>query len=215
MKKILSVTILFWVLLSLPVISQDTSSFTKPTLKGNLIIGGDFKFAFSHEFEKVYYNTIYISESKFKTDAISLSISPEIGYFIIDGLAIGVSPTFSYSYLKSTVLISSFLVNTKGHSLGIGGNLFLKYYLKNCIFFEIESGYSYSKSTNNASHPSTNSIYSVIPSIGYAIFLNSKVSIEPKINYEFNYLSMKYSDQSMVNESANGISLSAQFSIFF
>jgi hypothetical protein len=215
MKKNLSVTILFWVLLSLPVISQDASSFTKPTLKGNLIIGGDFKFAFSHDFEKAYYNTIYISESEFKVDEISLSVSPEIGYFIIDGLAIGVSPIFSYSYTKSTILFSSFMVDTKGHSLGIGGNLFLKYYLKNCIFFEIASGYSYSKSTNYSTHPSSNNIYSIIPSIGYAIFLNSKVSIEPKINYEFNNLSMKYSDQSTAKESANGISLSAQFSIFF
>ena len=215
MRKILFTTTTFLLLLSLPVISQDTSIFTKPTLKGNLIIGGDFKFAFSHDFEKAYYNSIYISESKFKTNAISLSISPEIGYFIIDGLAIGVSPTFSYSYLKSTVLISSFLVNTKGHSLGIGGNLFLKYYLKNCIFFEIESGYSYSKSTDTSAQPSLNNIYSVIPSIGYAIFLSSKVSFEPKINYEFNYYSMNYSNQSTVKESANGISLSAQFSIFF
>jgi hypothetical protein len=215
MRKILFTTTTFLLLLSLPVISQDTSSFTKPTLKGNLIIGGDFKFAFSHAYEKAYSNNIFISDSRFKIDAISLSISPEIGYFIIDGFVIGVSPTFTYSSTKSTGLISSILVDMKGNSLGIGGNLFVKYYLKNCLFFEIESGYKYSKSTDNATNPFSNSTYSVIPSIGYAIFLNSKVSIEPKINYEFNYLSSKYSDSSTSKESVNGISLSAQFSIFF
>jgi hypothetical protein len=215
MKKNLLVTILFLALLSLPGISQENTSFTKPTIKGNFIIGGDFKFAFSHAFQETNYNSIYISDSKFKIDAISLSISPEIGYFIIDGLAIGVSPAFTYSNTKSTILYSSILADMQGNSLGIGGNLFLKYYLKNCLFFEIESGYSHSKSTDNATHPFSYSTYSFIPSIGYAIFLNSKVSIEPKINYEFNYLSSEYSDSSTSKESANGISLSAQFTIFF
>jgi hypothetical protein len=215
MKKILSITILFCVFLNLPVFSQESSGITKPTLKGNLLIGGDFKFAFSHKYDEAYFNSPYTTDSKIKSDGISLSISPQIGYFIIDGLAIGLSPSFSYSYTKSKVLFNPYMIDNKGHSIGLGGDLFLKYYLKNGVFFEIESGYSHSKFTNTVTDPSANNIYSVIPSIGYAIFINSKVSIEPKINYEFKYISETYSGESSSKESANGLSLSAQFAVFF
>jgi hypothetical protein len=214
MRKILSTTTILLVLMSLPVISQDTANITRPILKGNFIVGGDLRFDFSNYFQDVNYSGLYPLNARYKINGISLSISPEIGYFIIDGLAIGISPSFSYSYSKSTALSGSSFGDSKGHSLGTGVSVFLKYYLRNCIFFEIESGYLHSKDKNTTSDPSTYNNYSVIPSIGYAIFVNSKVSIEPKINYEFNYQSIE-SSNIISKVSENGISLSVGFPIFF
>jgi hypothetical protein len=215
MKKILITAYLLVMLLSLPCLAQESSDISKPTLKGNIILGGDLKFDFSNNFNKVNYpyGTFPVYE-EYTSNRISFTIGPQAGYFLIDGLAIGISPSVSYSFTKLTNYSGSMLVGYKNHSIGWGVNAFAKYYLKNCIFFELESGYSHLKGVTDSFDPNSDYTYSIIPGVGYAIFLNSKVAIEPKINYEFNFSSTKNSSGSWYKQSSNGISLSAQFVIF-
>jgi hypothetical protein len=198
--------------MSSPVFSQDNPDITKPTLKGNFIVGGDFDFGYSNKYEESKYYQQSLNATN-KSNDISLSVNPKIGYFIINSLAIGISPSLSYLHSK-VILINPYSATSLGHSFGAGMNVFIKYYLKNYIFFELESGFSRSKAKNNtSSDESSYNTFSIVPSVGYAIFLSPKVSIEPKINYNFNYISSKSSNVTYIY-SINGVSFSAGFTIY-
>ena len=182
--------------------SKNISQIVRPITKGNIVLGGDVYFALiKNDGEANYIDPIdYYAESK--STGISLSLSPVFGYFILDGLVLGLSPSFSYSNSKTTSKNSLTFEDYKyeGNSYSIGISPFIKYYFKNCIFVGLESGYSYSigkSSTSDLKHTSNN--YTISPSLGYAFFINSKISIEPCINYLYTKNSLKSSTSDSVN----------------
>jgi hypothetical protein len=209
MKRLLPIFI--FILISLFAYSQDQSGIIKPIKKGNLIIGGDLKFDGSGKSDEVNYPAMP-PISDYKSTQISFSVSPDFGYFVTDGLVIGVSPAFQYTYSKTRSL-TGIIINPKVNSFGLGGYIFIKYYLENCIFFEFETGYMHDWSSSNGFDKATSDVYSFIPGIGYAIFINPKVSIEPKINYEFNRFTMKSVSMSD-KQTSNSISFSVAFTMF-
>ena len=213
MKRILP--ILIFLFACLPVFSQEKSEIVKPITKGNYIIGGDLKINYQSLYEKATYSSL--PEMNFRTNSFQVDISPEIGYFLADGLVIGLSPTIQYSFSKPKS--ASYLYpGAKGHTVGLGTNVFIKYYLKNNIFLQLETGYVHDwiVQRNSTFGNYTYNYFSFTPSIGYAFFINSKVSFEPKINYTFN--KNDTSDTSNLGTSTkistNGIFLSMQFTIF-
>ena len=145
-------------LLSLAFSITSFAQIEKPITKGNMIISG----AGSIESYRSRYGD-------FASNTFNLSLSPGVGYFIIDNLAIGINTNFS--------------ITSQGgygvYSLGLGP--YARYYFKNGLFLNGELGYDLLHGLKN--NGTKQKEYSIIPGIGYAIFLNPKVSFEPSINY--------------------------------
>jgi hypothetical protein len=131
------------------------SQIDKPIKKGNINMGGNGS----------------ISKLNFRdsNDKIfSAYINPACNYFLIDNLATGLTASLGYNKINGV----------KSTSYGIGPNI--KYYLNNGILLRAES--LISKSTGNTSDTKT---FTFKSGIGYAIFINSKVSIEPVFLYYY------------------------------
>jgi outer membrane protein len=136
------------------------SQIEKPVTKGNFIISGGGS----------------IEYSKYKSDNVEFSkrdysFNPGLGYFILDNFAIGLNTTFGYSKLS-----------VKSYTYGLGP--YAKYYFKNGIFLKTETFYSYNIQKATEITPKTHSL-TVAPGIGYSFFLNSKISLEPSLNYSY------------------------------
>jgi hypothetical protein len=153
----------------------------RPIKKGNIVLGGGAGFTYSNSYGsyKVFDpdNGQYYYQNS-DQESVSFSFGPLFGYFIIDGLEIGISHSYSYNQQKYS--------NYKGITNSIGIDPFIKYYFNNGFFTGLESGYNYSISKQQGfDYRRKYSYLSINPSIGYAIFINSKVSIEPSLEYSF------------------------------
>jgi outer membrane autotransporter protein len=208
-KFFLALGILFY---SINVYSQ----IDKPITKGNIILGGGGELGFSNS-NYDSHSTDYDYNSK--GTSFSFSLDPRFGYFVFDGFVLGLSPSFSYGFGKSTST-STYLGNpsdpmeSKRHSYGIGLDVFVKYYFKNCIFIGLESGYLYSNSKYSDENNATKyNSFSISPAVGYAIFITPKVSIEPCLNYSYSlYTGKNPLDNS--NSLDNDLSISVGFHWF-
>ena len=86
----------------------------KPITKGNFLIGGDASggyFKITHSDQVVF-------------EQYDFSLSPSLGYFIGNGLAVGISPLFNYTNV----------VDMSWTYLSVGAGVYLKYYLKKKYF---------------------------------------------------------------------------------
>lgn len=187
MHEVMKLLMKFFFAIVIIFISIDCfSQVEKPTTKGNMTLGGDFNVNFG--FQNSSYTIdqtpgVYEVENK----NLGISINPTFGYFICNGLILGLSPSYVYNYDKNitTNTISGELNNDNSHSNNIGVNIFLKYYFKNSIFVRLESGYEYGiNKLSLVEDIYKSSTFSLRPSLGYAIFINSKISIEPSLNYK-------------------------------
>ena len=133
----------------------------KPITKGNIIISGGGTIQYS----KVNAN------SNYNQSIFSVSLNPGIGYFFVNNLALGLTTNFNYYSTE----------NNKFYSIGIGPTI--KYYFGNGILIKGESTFnSLHGIGDNTANENT---FSFKPGVGYAFFINSKVSLEPSLNYEF------------------------------
>lgn len=152
----------------------------KPIKKGNITLGGSVGFGYSAASRKSIITDSYGQSFEGTTDQKTMSVylNPGFGYFVVDGLVIGISPSFSYTHDK----YSGFIRN----SYSIGITPFAKYYFNNGFFAGFKASYHFSISKQPGYDYSTkyNQI-SIRPSLGYAIFINSKVSLEPSLEYSF------------------------------
>lgn len=150
--------------------------------KGNWMVGGYANFSSS----KSEYNPT--DGSKSTSSGSGLQLSPTIGYFLIDKLVIGLSPSFSYSNPSSG-----------DNVIGYGVGPFARYYLlkpENRINVLTHIGYSYYTSSGN-----THSNNYVIKA-GPVVYFNSSVGLEFTIDYSGGR--SKYNDGSdFLNKSIN------------
>jgi hypothetical protein len=127
----------------------------EPTTQGNMIIGGSGSF---------YWR----KSSGTNGSLIGMYLEPTAAWFVVDYLAVGAG-------------ISTGLYFNDGetsYTLGIGP--LVKYYSDFGLVFSAQATYEYSH------YPSTKtSWFALKPGIGYAIFLNQKVSLEPTLTYQF------------------------------
>jgi hypothetical protein len=157
----------------------------KPIKKGNIVLGGSIGFSYS-KMSRSYKGVNPLTNQYFYQNSgqqsVVISFGPSFGYFIIDGLVIGMTP--SYSLSQSEYSNDSWNSNSITNSIGIGP--FIKYYFKNGFFLGLDAGYSFSVSKLHGSDNLDKYQHlSINPSFGYAIFINSKVSIEPSLEYSF------------------------------
>lgn len=176
---------LFFLAISVSSFSQTK----KPISKGNIILSGSGTIQ-SYHGETTSGNTFT------KTTLFALSLSPGAGYFIIDNFAIGANATIMY-YKQSP---------NKYYTLGLGP--WARYYFDHGIFVKAETNFIllHGMGSNNSRQRS----YSITPGVGYAFFLNQKVTLEPCLSYTFSHT--HYSSD--LNERLNNLQLEIRFSIF-
>lgn len=146
----------------------------KPIIKGNSIISGGGTIEYSK-----YESGIYNGSTR------TITFNPGFGYFFIDNLVLGLNTTIGYE--KTSVKYTTY---------GIGP--FAKYYFNNGVFIKTETFYSTTKAVGSSTHKTTS--LSMAPGVGYAFFLNSRVSLEPSLNYRYNHYTSDISDSMKTND---------------
>ncbi len=134
--------------------------------KGNWMVGGSGSF----------YSEDYKNE-QFKYKNTVFGLRPNIGYFLINRLALGVSPviTFTKTDVSGTSPVTSY-----------GAGIFTRYYILNPekkINILTHVGYSLSKSSNS---DGTSTILDLRG--GPAFFINNSVALEMTLNYQASQL---------------------------
>jgi len=197
MKYVIAIFLIFYAI-------DCRSQIDKPIKKGNIQLGGSAGISYFNlnERYKVVNADGQYQDHTNEVKYFSFSLRPSFGYFIVDGLVIGISPSFSYT--RSSNNASSGSVNR------FGIEPFTKYYFNNGFFIGMKSGYYFTtqKEPENKSYE-----LSFNPSIGYAFFINPKVSIEPSLEYSF---SKNIINNSVINtiSKENGIFFAIGFHIF-
>ncbi len=139
---------------------QSYCQIEKPVSKGNFTISGG---------GTIEYSKTTMGDAK--TSTHNFNFNPGLGSFIIDNLAVGLNTTFGIE--KTSVKYYTF-----------GAGPFAKYYFKNGVFLKTETFYSSTKAVGTGTTYKFSS-FTIAPGIGYAVFLNSKISLEPSLNYRF------------------------------
>ena len=150
-----------------------TTATTAQITKGNWMVGGSGSFSYSKTEPK---NTTssgttidYVSKG-----ALSILLEPNIGYFIMDKLSLGLKINFLNSFIEG----QSFSLSNS--DISISPNF--RYYFLNedkiyNLFIEPSYYYFTSKNLGSASGYGLKS--------GLVVFLNSSVGIEPSLNYVY------------------------------
>jgi len=178
-------TLLMLLVFSLNAFSQ----VEKPITKGNILLEGGGTIQYSN----------VTSDLGSKTSIFDISLNPGFAYFIIDHLAIGLNTPISY-YEQG---------NNDYYTLGVGP--IVRYYFNNGLFLKTEASYSFLHGLE--SNIQVNNYFSLKPGIGYAFFINQKVSLEPCLSYEFENTKFKSGSSTMTNKS-NNLLVELKFSIF-
>ena len=171
---------------TLNLLGQDLN----PTQKGNRMLGGSGSIAYFTQFEE--------NSSSF----FAFNLNPSIGWFLSDGFALGVAPTF---------YISNIFSNYGDPYLGIGTDVFLAKYFGSGIFIKGSTGYVLTHSFDSSDGNNAYSDHSIriIPEFGYAFFLGPNVALELSLT---NVLDIRLSDGS--TSFYNYSMLKAGFQIF-
>jgi hypothetical protein len=145
------------------------SNDEKQIKRGDIIISGSASFytRFSH-YESGSTNS--------NSSGVYLGINPSLLFFVSDGLALGTRVSAGFNSTEGNF----------GYYLGLGPEL--RYYFNFGLFIKAGASYDYN---HNESY-SYNS-FNANPAIGYAIFLNPHVALEPCFFYNLNFGNYNYS----------------------
>lgn len=153
------------------------------TNKGTIYIGAESNSLFSSNSSFIKLND---SDEKLnENDFINFNISPQIGYFIIDGLMIGAKIEYTYGNAKSDFSESS--SNTI-----LAGPTIRYYFLKSKIRPFVNGTYTYSFFKNEATIHTGNvndlkqRIYNFDLGIGASFFFSKNISLDLVLNYSKN-----------------------------
>jgi hypothetical protein len=167
----------------------------KPITKGNFSLGGGFSIS--------RFNS---TEDKSSNHFSGLAIFPKFGYFITDGLELGMCPEVSFSKNKNELFVNDdyYYLNylNTDNSLSIGLSPYVEYYFKSGIFCNFEVAYKYAFGlSENKTTGFIRSDYEDIEvneyykdnfsqgrfeysiGAGYAYFINSKVALETALTF--------------------------------
>ncbi|MEL7001656.1 MAG: outer membrane beta-barrel protein [Bacteroidota bacterium] len=146
-----------------------TSTFVlAQTAKGTIMAGGSASASFQTLESEVGGNTL--SES----DNNSIGFNPMVGYFFIDQFVAGLNIGFDRTKIED----GSFESTSTAFSIGP----FARYYLNNGVFFLANIGFG-SSNTESDSFDTDSGFRTWNAGVGYAIFLNEWIAIEPTITY--------------------------------
>lgn len=195
-----TVVLALTILLSISVYAQNDD--VRPTDKGSFLVNGAFNFNTSN----VDATNSFLDGAK----QFNLSFSPRAGYFVMDGLAVGLETTFTYAREEFEFIYGTLTNKTSIFTAGP----FVRYYLKSGFFAEASIGFgkqnSESDDPDGVNFETEIDFFSYELGVGYAIFFNNNVSLEPFLSYQF--------DQQTQNEDeikASGLNLGVGFTFYF
>lgn len=154
----------FFIAIALFTFSNTNAQITK----GNWMVGGSGSFT-------SYNSTNYNNNIETTQTGYGFNISPNLGYFIADNIALGSSAGFGFSNPSGS--------NNNSHSYGLAP--FVRYYFRKSekvINPFLQTSYGFSEGKSDSGGLSNNSGYTVKG--GSAIFFNSSVALELTLNYE-------------------------------
>ncbi|MCX6334789.1 MAG: hypothetical protein NT092_10895 [Bacteroidia bacterium] len=151
-----------------PVSPLLVSNDEKQIKKGDMILSGSASlYARANHYES--------GSTSSTTSGIHFGIYPSLLFFVSDGLAIGTSLTAGFSTSDGNF----------SYDLGLGPEL--RYYFNFGLFIKARASYEFEHYVS-----STYNTFSVEPAIGYAIFLNPHVALEPCFFYNLNFSNYDY-----------------------
>ena len=140
--------------------------------RNSVMIGGSLSAAY-------YSGEIKAAGITEKYDITEITATPKIGWFIRQPLAVGLSTEFIYltvDFDETRDTSSSFLL----------GGPFVTYYFPNHIFGEASFGYGF----NTINDDQQTNLIRIAGGIGYSLFLNEKVAVEPMLRYVYDQRKM-------------------------
>ncbi len=154
---------LIFLVSTLNLFGQDVN----PTQKGNLMLGGGGNISYQTEFDET------------SSGVFSLGLNPSIGWFLSDGFALGIGPTF---------YITNYFSENGNTNLGIGTDVFIAKYWGSGIFIKGSTGYSlrHTFESSGNDYDNTMHVIGIIPEVGYAFFLGPNVALELSLADVFN-----------------------------
>lgn len=176
MKKILYSTVLLCFLF--------TSSFGQ-TQQGSVLAGGNISASFDKQKSEVGSTSTDVG------NFTQISFSPKFGYFIVDGMAAGLSINLSNSKFKADA--SDF--ESTNNSITLGP--FFRYYHDSGLFGHAEVGFGSLKNESSSGGTTVESkfgLFSWMLGPGYAMFLNENVAIEGMVGFQSQSQTLKDSD---------------------
>lgn len=159
------------------------------TTQGNMIVGGSAWLGY----EKYKYKDDIrsLDDSEF-----ALSLDPKVAWFVIDYLAVGADLSLGFTLNEGDF----------AYTLGIGP--MVRYYFDFGLFLDAQGGIEYDHYPNEKYLN-----FYIKPGVGYAIFINPKVALEPEVTYLFH--SSKHTlPGSESKAKTNRIGLEIGFTIF-
>lgn len=139
-----------------------TISSNAQITKGNWMVGGSGSFYSAN-----------LKDQNSDSKSIGLELRPNVGYFLVDKFAVGISPLLAYNKPED---------GSSAINYGIG--LYSRYYLLNTerrVNILTHIGYSYFKSSNSDSKSTALDLKA-----GPVIYFNSSVALEMTLNYNSN-----------------------------
>ncbi len=177
-------TLIFVTVLAQPVISQVD--------KGSFLVGGSLGFN-SSKTKYNYYSNPPLQAPEFKET--SINITPNASYFVLKGLALGITPSYSYTYETESGSVSPL----KTHIFSIGPMVRYYYMLDKWAIFshlsynfgwETLKGFTFNQFTGTNQYATQKSTTGNFKGgIGATYFLNNKVGIEGLVFYQQNNVS--------------------------
>lgn len=186
------------IVLALFVAHESSGQFNQ----GRYIAGGTFDVSFSTTKSK----TGSTVTTEFKST--NFGLSPTVGYFVIDNVAVGAMLNVSTGKTK----YETGGYESSSSSMSIGP--FVRYYLPAAIFFQGHATFGSAKSESNFTTPGSENKTGVFRwglAAGYAWFLNDYVALEPMVGYQGLTLTDKEDDSKVLN---GGMYLSAALTVY-
>lgn len=153
----------------------------KPFTKGNILTGGSIKVSFKQN--KEYFSNINPTpDLTYVKDINNIEGGLSIGIFLIDRFAIGLKNEIMFSGYKMENYISSNIVADNKYIDFVVGP-FIRYYTKPGIFIDCSTCIGLiNDSRNKEILKSRNYTWNI--GVGYCIFINNYISIEPILKYD-------------------------------
>ncbi|UII30989.1 porin family protein [Fulvivirga ulvae] len=190
-------------LLAVIMVAAVVSFAQAQTEQGSILAGGSVSMEFENNKRETGSTTVDRGNSFYA------SFNPNVGYFFMDGLAVGLELGVSSSTFKADQ--SDY--ESRNTSLSFGP--FVKYYHKS-NFFGLGSfavGSAKSEVDDNGTSEVKYGLFNWRLGAGYAVFLNDHVSLEPMLSYGSNTLKNKDADPE-IKTLDNGLMISVGFQIF-
>ncbi|MEL6560792.1 MAG: outer membrane beta-barrel protein [Bacteroidota bacterium] len=199
MKKHLLITILLFGSIML------SSQLSAQTEKGNMLLGGSVNFSYTDNDFDTGSSTNDISTNT------SLNINPSFGYFIADNFVVGAN--IGLSFFSSESDSGNLTTSSNGVTFGP----FARYYTDSGLFGTVGFGFgssNFEQESDFGDADFTSSTFSWNIGVGYAIFLNESIAIEPLISYNRS-VSDPNTDVGDERNILSSINVGAGFNIYF